>query len=88
MPHVLKALWSESIGAHDDGTDRRVAAGEWKHDLSWLGGLEIADVTWSITGVNPWVSINYRGRLLDVALAFHVVETDEGWTLRGPATYW
>lgn len=86
--HVLKALWSESAGVGPD-RDRRKAAGEWKEDLSWLGELARADITWSINGgVSPYVEISYRGRILDVALSFHVREHDTGWVLAGPATLW
>ncbi|MFJ4783730.1 hypothetical protein [Streptomyces sp. NPDC088794] len=92
MRHVLKALWSGSVGANaeddEDEASDGPAADEWEQDLSWLGELELADFVWGHTGSSVYVKITYRAQIIEVALGFRVRPTDTGWVLTGPATYW
>ncbi len=87
--HVLKSLWSGSVGASaDDEADRRLAAGEWEQDLSWLAELDPGDFHWGPTGSHVNVEIIYRAQIIAVSLSFWVKPTDAGWVVAGPSTLW
>ncbi|RSN61575.1 hypothetical protein DMH01_18725 [Amycolatopsis sp. WAC 04182] len=83
--HVLKALWSGSVGANTEGDP---APGEWEHDTAWLDELGLGSCAWSESGSHLYVEITYRERVMDVALGFWVKPVDGGWVVSGPATLW
>ncbi|MFF7389456.1 hypothetical protein ACFZAE_13565 [Streptomyces scabiei] len=100
--HVLKALWTGSVGASADGDEpsgspaadddeREVDPDpdlDPDRDLSWLGELDLADFHWGDTGSHVYVEIAYRARIIEVSLGFWVRPTDAGWVVTGPSTYW
>ncbi|MGV9264270.1 hypothetical protein ACWDRR_06345 [Kitasatospora sp. NPDC003701] len=90
--HVLKALWTGSVGANADEDEDEAsssrAADEWERDLSWLGELDLADFAWGQTGGNAYVKVTYRAQIIEVALGFWVKPTDAGWVVAGPSTLW
>jgi hypothetical protein len=87
--HVLKSLWSGSVGASaDDEASCRLAAGEWEQNLFWLGELDLGDFNWGPTGTHFYVEIIYRAQIIEVSLGFRVKPTDAGWVVAGPSTLW
>ncbi|MFF8809919.1 hypothetical protein [Streptomyces omiyaensis] len=88
--HVLKSLWTGSVGAsaEGDGASGNPAADEWEQDLSWLGDLDPADFHRGETGSHFYVEIAYRTRVIEVALSFWVKPVDAGWIIAGPGTLW
>ncbi|RSS47107.1 hypothetical protein [Streptomyces sp. WAC08241] len=88
--HVLKSLWTGSVGAgaDGDGASRSAAADEWERDLSWLGELGPADFHWGDTGAHLYVEITCRAQMIEVALGFWVKPVDAGWVIAGPSTLW
>lgn len=83
--HVLKALWSGSVGA---STDEDPVDEVWEHDRSWLGELGLGSFAWGETGSHLYVEITYREQVIDVALGFWVKPVDAGWVISGPSTLW
>ncbi|MER6561332.1 hypothetical protein ABT300_27090 [Streptomyces sp. NPDC001027] len=88
--HVLKSLWTGSVGASidEDEASGSPTPDEWEQDLSWLGELDLADFRWGHTGSHVNVDITYRAQRIEVELGFRVRPTDAGWVLTGPGTYW
>lgn len=88
--HLLKSLWTESVGASadEDEASGGPVGDAWEQDLSWLGELDLADFHWGPTGSHLYVEIAHRARIIEVALGFWVKPTDAGWVVAGPATYW
>ncbi|MDX3568030.1 hypothetical protein [Streptomyces sp. ID05-47C] len=89
--HVLKALWTGSVGAGSDADEASCGpapATEWERDLSWLRELDLASFHWGHTGSHLYVEIAYRARIIEVSLGFWVKPTDAGWVVSGPSTLW
>ncbi|MFJ8045803.1 hypothetical protein ACIRBX_35360 [Kitasatospora sp. NPDC096147] len=88
--HVLKALWTASVGAGSDGTEQGggCTAEALEQDLRWLGELDLADFRWGHTGDTFQVDVTHRTRLTELALGFWLRPTEDGLVLTGPATYW
>lgn len=85
VKHVLKSLWSGSVGA---SLDTEPAAGEWERDLSWLRELALGNFAWGDSGSNFYVEITFREQTIEVALGFWVKPVDDGWVVSGPSTLW
>ncbi len=85
VKHVLKSLWTGSVGA---SRDAEPAAGEWERDLSWLSDLDLGSFAWGDSGSNLYVEISFRGQRIEVALGFWVKPVDDGWVVSGPSTLW
>ncbi|RSM59337.1 hypothetical protein DMH03_24255 [Amycolatopsis sp. WAC 01376] len=83
--HVLKALWSGSVGVN---TDDDPVPDEWARDMSWLGELGLGSFAWGESGSHLYVEITYREQVIDVALGFWVKPVDTGWVVSGPSTLW
>lgn len=83
--HVLKALWSGSVGAN---TDDDAEPHDWEHDTSWLDDLGLGSFAWGETGSHLYAEITYRELVIDVALGFWVKPVDGGWVVSGPSTLW
>ncbi|MFJ5711483.1 hypothetical protein [Streptomyces sp. NPDC093105] len=88
--HVLRSLWTGSVGASAEGDEasRSAAAGGWEQELSWLGELGLADFHWGDSGSHLYVEIAYRTQIIEVALSFWVKPVDGGWVVAGPGTLW
>lgn len=88
--HVLKALWTGSVGAnaYDDEVSCSPAADRWEQDLSWLRELDLGDFIWGHTDSSFYVKVTYQAQVIEVSLGFWVKQTDAGWVLSGPSTLW
>ncbi|GAA4983760.1 hypothetical protein HD597_009496 [Nonomuraea thailandensis] len=88
--HVLKSLWAGSVGVSVDANETSCsrAADEWKHDLSWLGELDLVGFNWGHTGSHFYVEVTHRAQVIEVSLGFWVKPTDAGWVVAGPSTLW
>ncbi|MFG6197397.1 hypothetical protein [Nonomuraea sp. JJY05] len=88
--HVLKSLWTGSVGASADADKASccLAADEWEQDLSWLCELDLGGFSWGHTGSHLYVEVTYRAQMIEVSLGFWVKPTDAGWVVAGPSTLW
>ncbi|GAA2796317.1 hypothetical protein GCM10010452_25770 [Crossiella cryophila] len=86
--HVVNALWRGSVEADSLKYQEEDDLDPWDEDFSWLRELQLQEPTWNPGHGHVWVAFTYRGRKLEVELAFWFQQTDAGWILNPPGTYW
>lgn len=84
--HVLKSLWTGSVGASDDAPEP--SGNLWERDLTWLSELDLGDLNWAHTGSHVTAEVTYRAQVIEVSLSFWLKPTDADWVLAGPSTLW